>query len=497
MPFEKFPNKIEKGKSKKEIQRPIEKEIEEKIQRPWTELEQEEEQSLFEKYKEGAKLSDETRESIDEILQREIDQKKIEYAIKWFDEHKKELEAQGISSKVSEEKKVLIALEKGALEELKTKKEYKDIYEEIENLNALRVDLGKEYLHIESQFLLLNFLEKKAEKIKDEIEEMKKEGLNEVEISVKEKELDDLFKLRKELAEKVSGRDLKKEAGEKVNKKIPPIEKYIENQINEEKKKVEEKVKIEIFWKEWEELSLNEKANYNNNPLKFAEKRIKEIKKMTRDLDLDEKTILAFLQAGYDPKEFKEKGVFLKKIKVGEKEKISRKEFQKLQKDLLEEFNKTIEEKAIEELNKQWDKEYQKLLKEEIEKRIKELATSPEKAEEGIKGMFQELKETLIAEWFEKNLKTKSKTKEKVENIEKIFERKGKDLIEFLKDAHKLQEKLTGNLDDDVDDLIDFLSEYEIEIPKYELMKQFGTYKKVVKKERGFIEWLFDLIFKI
>jgi len=460
--------------------------IEKEIPRSWKEMERKEEEKLFEKYVEKFELSEENQKFCDELLRREIEKEKIKYAKDWFEDHKEELQEEGISLDISEQKKISIALEKGALEELKTKKEYQEKYKEIENLNALKAELKKKHLPIDSQFLILNFLDKKTEEVEKEIQGMKKEKKPESEIFLKEKEFNNLFKTRKEVAERVSGRNLEEEVKTEIGLKDQYIGERLEDQKNSVKNAQEYQQIYELFKNEWESLSPKKQKKFDYDIFKFADKHFQKLN--SRGLKMDKESYLALLNTDYNPAEFTFRGILRRKIQLKEGEIISRKKFPEFIQKQKEIYDKKVEKEAAEKL----EKEYQKLTKEKIEEKIKKLAESPEKAVEGIEGMYKKIKERLIDEWAKKEFK-KEKTEEELKRVKKEFGEGEVDLEKFIK---KIWTERTGNLKKDKELLRKILRDYDVKIGKDDLSKLIESekYKNNVKEIKGFLEFLLEVI---
>lgn len=511
-------------------------------ERPWAEEEKKEEERLLLKYGEGAEISKKTRGCLDGLLQQETDRRKIEFAKKWFDDNQKKLVREGVAVDVAESRKVAIAIEKGAFSELKTKEKYKKDYGAIENLYALRTDCRAERLAVDSQFLLLNFLEEKRSEIGTEIEELKKEEGKEVEIGGKEKELKDLFGVRKELAEKATGRDFTRE----VEAQLRSEEEYVAANLSDEKQRKERiKIRIEIIkrkwqelpgekraeygspkafaeeierekitarvaaiYKEWEVLSKEEKAKkYNNDPRQLLFLRdIESQKDPQKRNPLSGDAFYELLRGGYRPKEIKWViGIFREKIHIpGEEQplKLSPEEFKKFAEDADGRAKKEIEEKTKAELKKEWQEKREKTIREGIENRIKELASAPERAAGGVEKMYAKIKERLIAEYKEKGLKKQEKSPAETKQIEKEFGKKRKKGIpEFVEEGMSRKGKLselTGDHDKDAECLVNFFGDYGVEITKEDVGRAIktGDYKEKIKRKGGFLYFLFQLAIK-
>ncbi len=483
--------------------------------RPWEGEEKEGEESLLEKYGQAAEPSNKTKNYIEQSLKKETSDRMINFANKWFKSHVEELKKQGIFTDVSEERKAAIAIEKGALRELREKDEYKKDYEGIENLMVLRTGLREGGGRPENQFLLLNYLEAQKINKEKELEELKKKGAAESEIKAKEKELEELFGARKELFEKTTGRGLQEES-EKEAKEKNPQQQYIDKGLEERKKAKKAARKREICEKEWNKLPKEEKIKYNDSTdfqISFLEEGRDRMEKRLEKagITLDEKEardiFYELLKAGYSPSEIKVKGLFRKRIylkKEGLKpQKMTLSEFDTLKEKLVSESERQIEKESKEELLKEWQKEIEKATRENMEKRITEAATAPEKASEGVRGVYQRMKEKLILEFTQQDLERSEKTKGQLEAIKKEFGGKGVDPTEIIRAALFRKgpvEKCSGDLKKDVPQLADFLNGCGIDVKDKEIRKlnlNAEEYTNAFKKERGFLLWLLDCIEKI
>lgn len=182
--------------------------------------------------------------SLEEIKKRYI----LQFIKKeWLPAHQEKIEEMGFPPKENLGDSVILQLFKkmGGDQELEKKKELVS-----EVLPLVILDWQEKSPTLESRLLaliLLNdqlfFLEKELEeieesKLSEEKKEEKKDLIN--------KEIEKLFEIRKELAEKITGRDLRREAEEK----IPPLqakEKYVNDYLNF----FEKEEKGWFFWKEF------------------------------------------------------------------------------------------------------------------------------------------------------------------------------------------------------------------------------------------------------
>ena len=453
---EKFEPKIEPREKPREKPKEEEKEFEKQEALRWEkELEIEEfkkqeigfldkeleeiEAKVAEKFYESSKLSDDVKEKIVQLSDQELEEKYADFYKKWYDEdNKKKLKKEKVD--ITDEAKARLAKERGALEQLKTREKYEEQWIEITNIKAANIDFRKERIPSDSQIIMLNVLNKRAERIEKEMIKAQEQGDTATEI-VKAKEREELFKTRKELSEKYSGRNLEEEA----EKKVEPLEKeeeYIDKNLSE---------------------------------------RIDQVKDYLQEL-------------GY---ETEKKGIIRRKTKVIDAEGNNVGEF-RTKKELDEFLEKKTEEKIKKELGEEWvekDSSRTSEMQSLIEKEMQTLGKSPEKAEGGIKTACERIIERLRTEYLDKGFKKEKKTKEQLEKIKKDFEKKGKNIFE--------SKKMTGNWEQDKENISSFLRELGIlfkpeSLKKYQedKNKKGKNYEKEIK-EKGLLGWLIEFIFGI
>lgn len=436
---------------------------------PWERLNMEEEGNLIGKYEKGAEISKKTKEDIDLILRQETDERRTDFAKEWFKENTDRIKEKGYDSKNREESYILrIANEMGAFKELRKNEEYKEKSEEINNVYALRTDLGKERIPEETKFLILNRLNNRVEKLK-------KAGMT-------EEQLSGLNKIRKELTEKISGKNLTEEAEEKIEK-------------NEDKENYVRKNGIEKY----NELIQSERALENGSVPVLIE---------YLNYNIEEKR--TFFGKGLFIKD--EKGEFIKEKLYDKDGKIIKETGKPRNLKDSEELriflqNETVK-KAKNEAAEMWmlgDELRKDRMSEYIEKEIMSLGKSPEEAEGGIQEVYARAKERLVTEFIETGLKRDKKSSEQLKVIEKDFKGKGENPTEFINSVIERKgslKELTGKWEKDKENIKEHLAEYgiSIEAQKLEelrnrLEKEGRKYESEAKKQRGFLEWLLGLIF--
>ena len=425
---------------KKEIsEKPKEADRKEKtFPRPWEEFKVEEKR-LSTKYR-GEELDEGTKTSIAEMVEKDIDRMNESYLLGWVESHKKELESEG--SKVDEfskERKIALAIKEGAFRDLKESPDY----EKIREFKIFNETLKKEVLSPDDKTSLLIFLDKKTEGLKKEIEEIKRENRPEGEINLKRKELEEMFLERNKIAENITGRSFDKEIKTEIpertltQEEIKGLNAYVEGNAGNQKEKVKESLKREIFNTEWEKLSDNEKKRYSgfSSFVDFKLEETKNILKNKLNLDLKDFDVLTLLYnekhgiklEGLKIEGFKIADLELKKPsvwkfweKLFKKPKIEiKKEGMKITKDIEDfkifidslgnVFDKKIEEQAKEELEKEWIEVI--LSRNLIEEKIKKIIDFPE---EVIKKMYEKIEDGLLVWLIEKELKKEPKTKEQI-----------------------------------------------------------------------------------
>ncbi|MFH1657091.1 MAG: hypothetical protein ABH919_01370 [bacterium] len=436
-------------------------EVEEESQ-PWEKLKIEEEAKLIEGYEKQSQLDNATKDNINNIIHQETDQKRIDFAQEWFEGHKDEIREKGYDIQSREDGYAIkIVNEMGGFDELKEKGEYKETKQAVDNLYVLRADLQKDDVPLESQFLILNLLNNKTERAERDLKTAQEKG-DAANSTVKQQELTELFKIKKELSEKISGKDLTQEAEdntEPLEGKEEYVDKYLFDYIDKQ---------------------ILERSDWNAN-----------------------KTISVLKELGCTTEK---KGIIFKEIEVKDNEgnlsvKIN-------PKNLIQYLEKNLAEKFAKERGEEWemknaarDIEMKKL----IEREIKTLGESPEKTEQGIESIYDRVKKRLKTEFIEKDLKKKEKTREQLQEIKKEFKGEGKNPIEFINNVINRDgslKDLKGDLKQDKDKIAGFLGEwgFETEDEQFEkfqeMMGKKGiSYNEQAKKEKGFLEWILDLIF--
>jgi len=432
----------------------------EKEESPMKKLERKDEAELIKEYLERFEISEEAKETIDGYLSQEAEEEKFKFAREWFEDHKDELEEHGYDIKSEDDIYIRTAvIEQGGFEELEKNEEYEETEDEIENVYALKVELKEKTVSIQSQHLILNRLNKRGERIEKEFKEAEKRG-DEATMKSKDIEFNSLFKVKKELGEKLSGRNLKEEAVRKGKLGLLETEdEYVDKNVSPKLEEIEK------------------------NLLKKGEAKEKVIKTFSQEL-------------GYDREE---KGILRKKIVIKKEGEVIG-EFrgnEKLGEFLREKMREKIEKEFKEEWAEKNNDREVKIYK-FVEEELRKLGSSPEEAVGGIESIYEEVKKRICDK---ADLKVRGKTAKEKREIESKFRGEGKDPTKFFDEVLNRKgslEKLTGNWEEDKDEVVKFLEGWGVSGSE-EFLEKFDKdgkeYAKVVGKKRGFLEWLIKASF--
>jgi len=468
---------------------------------PWGKKQLEEDAELLGRFEKEAQLGAPSKEIVRVQLRQEEDEDKMAVAQKWFENHEDEIKDRGYDTKINNPGYVYrIFAEMGGFESKSVKEDpgCRQIINAMEGINILKTCLDKPQASLQDQFLVLNFLEGRAGQIAEELSQLEGKG-NEAAIAGKKAELEKLFKTRKELAEKISGQDLRKEAEETLETSMPSREEFFDERLIERE--------VDITLKELKEDALEKAAGEMKKDIEdlTPEEQQKILsKEFQEDLGLKQKNIVRYF--AWPP--FKREAVFLNE----NNQEIKRCRFNEADGYL----NGKMGEKVAKEYNLQREKiykekgeEYEKKIRTSVEAKISDLAASPERAIEGLSGVYARRKEELVTEHIREGLK-RQKTPEELKAIEREFGARGRDLREFIDDAVYLKNEhlqgLGGKWEDDKDEIGKYLSEWGVSLTPSELeaarkaieSRTRRGYEKVVNnKPRGFFQWLLDLIIEV
>ncbi|MBM3250734.1 MAG: hypothetical protein FJZ07_00615 [Candidatus Nealsonbacteria bacterium] len=474
-------------------------EVEPDIETPFERMTLEKEEREIEKHEAEIELGDKTKEKAEEFLKQEYEDRHNEFAIKWFKEHQGELKDEGEPIDVSDERKIEIAAKNKAFRELMEKKEYEEEWAEIENISAIIADFKDGRVSPDGLSLALNFLQGKAEKAERDLKTAER-GQDALTVSQKQRELDELFPVMQEMAEKISGRDLRREAGNKRTIKeweeVKGYLSYKKGYIKENYERLGGEFKDRLINGQIENI-----RNRGDLTTEEKEKKIEKIKNKDYTRELADELL------GY---QIQKKGTIRKRFEVIDKSGGPLIRTLKKENEAIQFLKEKTEEKLKEMAGEEWtlkNNEREAEIRKLVGKEIRGLAKSPEKAEQGVETVYSRLKERLISEFIENKLKEEKKTREDLRRIEKEFKGKGKNPTEFISDVlhrGKGLEDLKGDLGEEGSEdegiIEDFLEEWGIPVESDRMKKFLNTekgkeYRDVVGSQKSFLDWLLDLIF--
>lgn len=466
---------------------------------------------VSEKYFEATRLEPQSKKYINESLQNEIKDIKDGLASKWFEENKYKLEARGIPiNGLNQEAIVRLAIDPAtgelSKEVLDDLEKNKDLYEadllKMDNAKALGMEFEKDKVSPESQFLMLNHLEKRTSSLYDQINKLESLGgaENRDKAVSLQKEIDNLFIARKELAEKATGRDLTKETLARVAEKLGYIskEEYMKDRALVSHTELTVKVgkMNSLAENEFAALSPKEKKGY-----KDMGDFVKKWQAKGEKLGLSQDQLYALSAAGYKTSATRKTGFlfFGRGIELTKTDgtivKVDKKEFYKnIVKPAEDGYNAGIAVDGQKELGRRWDQEETGAL-------ISELTVTMEESVGGTEAAYKRLKQNLVEE-YERNPVREKTEKEQVKQ-DKEFEKEGKegaDILSFLDDALKGEGKfanLTGDVEKDKKILKSISDDYGMGISSSTFRGlDAGSYSKAAKKKGGLISLFIELMIK-
>jgi len=203
---------------------------------PWTQDLLGEEKSVIDNYEKQASLSTNSKKTVESVLTEEIYQVRNNFVKEYFASHENEIQEKGYDVKSQDLGYMYkVASEMGALNELKKDKKYKEQFERLDDLAALRMDFQSENPSWNGRWQAIGALGKRIEELSQEETGSK----DEKKIKEVRAEISRLSQVRKEIAEKMTGRDLKKEAEKTIP--VPSIEQVINAKNKREEKEKNER----------------------------------------------------------------------------------------------------------------------------------------------------------------------------------------------------------------------------------------------------------------
>jgi hypothetical protein len=174
-------------------------------------------------------------------------------------------------------------------------------------------------------------------------------------------------------------------------------------------------------------------------------------------------------------------------------------------------LEEAIAEKVKENSGLYWNRENSRL-RLGVEKELEGYGDSPEKAVEGIKGVYGRVKEEMRTEFIKNQLKKEPKTREQLLEIADSFREKGLALGEFVQSAIRQDGELaglTGEWEKDSSSVFKYLGNWVdavvpgqnnrelLERMSFLVERKGSNYAKKAKSNKELVEWLIDFVFGI
>ena len=176
---------------------------------------------LIEKYTAENRIDGETRSKVRQTLNQMIEQKYIDIAKEWYQDKEGEIRDKGYDPNTKSVPYIMDVIQRmKGFEELEKSggdKSYQERIQEIDNFQTLEKEFKRGKVSLDGRYLALNALNGRVKGLKGEIEKAKQEKEKEIRI-VKQQELKDLFETRREIAGKITGEDLVKQARREYTK---------------------------------------------------------------------------------------------------------------------------------------------------------------------------------------------------------------------------------------------------------------------------------------
>ncbi len=407
-----------------------------------------------ENYAPGVELGIELKNSIAGVLEGDEEFLRQDFYVKWFDDHKTRIQEEGQAIDIDDKKKadfVFARLDhKDWIIRADMRGEYRRQFgDRIDKIMDLREDLKRGKIPAETPALLLNHLQKKHQRLKVELEEIKDSGQESLIIN-KEEKIEEIFNLRKELAQRISGKnfdELAKREEYLTEGAFPTEENYVESLLGPKQEEVTRRKNEELIEKEWVKFrgleTYEEKLNFYANmglediqPQDFYDReRFKDIlfqcakeEFRSEEKDGDEfepVDFYALLETGYKPHTAAVRGfrripnwlvglrgrVTIAKVENGKEveKNMSTKKLDELIENSRTEREKSIRDQAEKELKEDWNRTKNELgrqhtarVRDFIEERIRYYAESPERARGGTEGVYRESRNRIIQEFITK-----------------------------------------------------------------------------------------------
>jgi len=478
-------------------------------------------------------LSDKSQEFIFQFLRYEESQLLDKYIDTWLQENQEYIKnTQRIDiAKITDKetrRQIFLENQERALEDLKSNDAYKEYYERIQNIVALKERFSSGNASVVEYLIVLYKLNKKKEELEKEINALHKKGTDPEILKHKKDQLSQIQSVEMELAKKFLGEDVEQKEREEAEKSVweelvrkdkneyktgalaslpinqSDIDSYKERQISEKLKREKEN----IIKNKAEELGKARGSQQNVDVVKEYTEILQQFGIDTNDPRVKD-IVVALISNNIDPNTFKKVGIFRKKIKTQDGRKLSPEDFKKFIEDVTNDTLNKLSALATKEFEDEIEKEISKRTYERIDRRIKELVGGEDeiKKEEEIKKMYQFVRGKIIKEGTEIIIRKKDRKSakqfedvqkkvnivemlrtiiERTDELEEMPYRYNKQALDNLSNLieNRLIENRTGESIDKINkDILDAIIDPQ-------------EYNEAVRKEYGFLKFILDIVDK-
>lgn len=443
----------------------------------------------------GVEIPEEIKEEAEDSLDKEEERLKIEFVKKWLADNKEDIEKKHPATKgMNEEKLVIFALtelspEENPLNQLAENEEFERKYapyaERASYLYIVREGIKKDPMDMESQFLALNYFYEKAKKASTNFHEKEKnpDRFSKEEIEAAKEEWLKQSKIVKDLTERFTGKDPRKQAEEKADEARPKGEKeaFINARLNRFG---------EIQVKKYDQVL----TNLNEEELKYFKAGALE----TKIGDLSQEQILtivgtygtdALRKIRYEP--WKPAHLFkTRNILIGN-EIINEDDFD----SFISQKKRELDEKIMADLKDAAEFQWKRKNRQEVEKRFDEIikdVASSKGAEKIIRERYVSVKEKLYEQWeAQQAVAEKPATEEKPEKETPKEKEDADTVLNIL--SSKEPEEISAYLKDHGDEFCSVLENAGMSINK-DYLKKFVENPKNRKSLSLFLKRFLDFI---
>lgn len=478
------------------------------------------EEKIIDKYEKGAELPQELKNVLNNIIDFETEDIYKKFTLNWIKNNKDDLKLEGISFDGLDDKARFELIWKNktmrqrALQDMENDIQYEISLKARDRSLDLQKDLQKDQLPLETHYLLINNLDKLIESLKNEMTSLPEGDKTKDTLKVY---IDKVADAQKQLVERLmASKTLEEKVKEELMAENDGAIKIAATMSKEEAIKFamdtafEERVKAYPSRMKGE---LNKKYDELIEKSGLSKAQIEELKTSgslyvsvwPKNFKMSKEDVATALTMGLDVTKIRKKGWLpgiSKKILINGK--VFAENDDDFNKKLAEGWGEYIREVVKDEITKDtgaaYDlakEKYEQKKKEIIQREIDGFAKFSKNAEGGVAGVYERIKNRLVAEFLEK-IATKEMGPEKIKKAKASGKRV--DLVNIIGKIYNRTDgldKLTGDEPDEEMEIISkFFGKCGVKMSARALKKSFKKeeYKKAVGKKKGFVDYLLNIL---